>query len=87
MFRVVTLQSQTTQTHQFNSMENTETTAPDLEQLLAEAEERGYRRGLNEKITDIMKSPGEFENNISAESNRSAPPEVLANNRPSIWDL
>ncbi len=67
-------------------MEQTEQT-PSLEQQLAEAEERGYRRGLNEQIESKMQEPGMWESPGAPEP--PAPPEefqILGNRRQSIWE-
>lgn len=63
--------------------------APSLEQQIAEAEERGYRRGLNEQIAAKMNEPGMWES-----ASRDAAPEaaaegfrILDSRRKSIWEL
>lgn len=71
-------------------MEHTEAHEPSLEQQLAEAEERGYRRGLNEQIESRMNEPGTWEGTASAtEPAPGAAPEafrILGSRRRSIWD-
>lgn len=59
-----------------------------LEQQLAEAEERGYRRGLNERIEAKMKEPGTWEDPSQPAAAPKEPEgyEILANMRKSIWD-
>lgn len=47
--------------------------ADDLQARLAEAEERGYRRGLNEQINARMAEPAMYE-------------PLSAPRRPSIWE-
>ncbi len=67
-------------------MEHTENTEPTLEQQLREAEERGYRRGLNEQIESRMAEPGVWE---GPEGGAAAPPaefQILGTRRRSIWD-
>lgn len=62
----------------------------DLEALLAEAEERGYLRGLNERAENLMNRPSVGYSPTSARSDvRTAEDEVmiLNNIRPSIWDV
>lgn len=59
-------------------------TDTDLQKLISEAEERGYNRGLNEKIEKQMATPGVWEQPES-------PPEpetyqILSNRPRSIWD-
>lgn len=56
-----------------------------IEKLIAEAEERGYRRGLNEQIEQQMKQPGVWEAETAAPTADTAPT-VLANRPRSIWD-
>lgn len=56
-----------------------------LKELLAEAEERGYQRGLNARIEEEMKRPGVWEQPPQEE-----PPEeeyqILAHPNRSIWE-
>lgn len=57
-----------------------------LEQQIAEAEERGYRRGLNEQIESKMKEPGVWE---GPEGSEPEPPEefkILGSMSVSIWE-
>lgn len=75
-------------------MENTNNNTPatpaqaaDLERRLAEAEERGYRRGINEQIESRMKEPALWEG--LDDSRRDEPPrefQILGSMRRSIWD-
>ncbi|MCX4331385.1 MAG: hypothetical protein OSJ24_04205 [Muribaculaceae bacterium] len=71
-------------------MEHTEAQEPSLEQQLAEAEERGYRRGLNEQIESRMNEPGTWEGTAPAATPTPGPtPEafrILGATRRSIWD-
>lgn len=71
-------------------MEHTEAQEPSLEQQLAEAEERGYRRGLNEQIESRMNEPGTWEGSTSAATTvPDSTPEafsILGSRRRSIWD-
>lgn len=66
-------------------MEQTEQT-PSLEQQLAEAEERGYRRGLNEQIESKMKEPGMWEGSGAAVASPAEDFQILDGRRRSIWD-
>lgn len=59
---------------------------PTLEQQLAEAEERGYRRGLNEQIEQQMNRPGAWEGSVAASPARGEAYTVLATAPRSIWD-
>lgn len=60
-----------------------------LEQQLAEAEERGYHRGLNEQIAKKMQEPATWESPVE-QANKPATPDdafqILANSHKSIWD-
>ncbi|MDE6535093.1 MAG: hypothetical protein K2K82_03685 [Muribaculaceae bacterium] len=56
-----------------------------LKELLADAEERGYQRGLNARIEEEMKRPGIWEQPPQEE----LPEEdyqILANPRRTPWD-
>lgn len=57
---------------------------PDIEAMLAEAEQRGYLRGRNARIDELMSPPGGAPDN-------AAPPAsteilILNNLRPSVWE-
>lgn len=67
-------------------MEQQEHTTPSLEQQLQEAEERGYRRGLNEQIESKMREPGVWEAPEGAQPEDDQGFEILANHRRSIWE-
>lgn len=58
-----------------------------LEQQLAEAEERGYRRGLNEQIEKKMQEPSVWEDGAAAHAETPAEFQILGNRRKSIWDF
>lgn len=75
--------------------------ADDIEARLAEAENRGYMRGRNERIAELMREPALFERQAAPSSpagqsaaslcqgGDSAPdsqPMILNNPRVSIWD-
>ena len=71
--------------------EETEETTPlpDIASLLAEAEERGYLRGRNEKIAMEMRSPSLWETMRKPEHmpDREKPQPLILNHlRPSVWD-
>lgn len=60
-----------------------------LEQQIAEAEERGYRRGLNEQIESKMREPAMWEGPEDALAAARAPQEefqILAGRRKSVWE-
>lgn len=68
----------------------TETEQPDIADLLADAEQRGYLRGRNENIAQLMRRPGVFERmpdaRSSAEHDAGSEIMVLTRERVSIWD-
>lgn len=78
------------QTHKLQSiMKNTEQTSPSIEQQIADAEERGYRRGLNEQIEKKMQEPAVWEDKSPAHVENTTPPaefQILGTRQPSIWD-
>lgn len=60
---------------------------PDVEQLIAEAEQRGYLRGRNERIEVEMRRPSLLENNRNAERDvEVSQPLILNHLRRSVWD-
>lgn len=61
-------------------------TTDDINRLITEAEERGYRRGLNEQIRKQMEEPGVWEGPGRPPENRPETFEILARQRPSIWN-
>lgn len=71
--------------------------ADDIEARIAEAENRGYLRGRNERIAELMRQPALFERQTSpsardapgamaADSQGDSQPMILNNPRVSIWD-
>lgn len=69
----------------------------DIETRIAEAENRGYLRGRNERIAELMRQPALFERQTSpsardapgamaADSQGDSQPMILNNPRVSIWD-
>ncbi len=59
----------------------------DIEQLIAEAEERGYLRGRNESIASLMGSPSASDPSLPDNSTADRGQTLILNNiRPSIWD-
>lgn len=71
--------------------------ADDIEARIAEAENRGYMRGRNERIAELMRQPALFERQtspsardtpggIAADSQGDSLPMILNNPRVSIWD-
>ncbi len=61
----------------------------DIEALIAEAEQRGYLRGRNERIEQLMDEPGllERDGNGAPGETESEKVEILRHRRISIWDL
>lgn len=70
-----------------------ETTEADIEARIAEAETRGYLRGRNESIAELMREPAVFERQHTPgtpppqENREDSQPMILNNPRVSIWDL
>ena len=65
------------------------TPLPDIATLVAEAEERGYLRGRNEKIAMEMRSPSLWETMREPEhmpDYEKPQPLILNHLRPSVWD-
>lgn len=75
------------------AMEPPETTEADIEARIAEAETRGYLRGRNESIAELMREPAVFERQHAPgtpplpENREDSQPMILNNPRVSIWDL
>ncbi len=65
---------------------------PDTEALIAEAEQRGYLRGLNEQIARHMQQPALWENERRPPAEPSADTDgdyaslFLSALRPGVWD-
>lgn len=76
-----------------DATEPPETTEADIEARIAEAETRGYLRGRNESIAELMREPAVFERQHapgtppSQENREDSQPMILNNPRVSIWDL
>lgn len=69
-------------------MEHTDITPQpaDIERQLAEAEERGYRRGLNEQIESKMREPAMWEGPDGGTPSQPSGFQILEGLRGSIWD-
>ena len=74
-------------------MEHTENTPEaeghDFEAAIAEAEQRGYLRGRNERIEELMQRPGIMERPGTTEINRAdtkGEQGFLSHLKVSIWD-
>lgn len=63
---------------------------PEVEAMIAEAESRGYHRGRNESIANLMASPGDTDPSLSCDANNGDDDDsnilILNTFRPSIWD-
>lgn len=73
------------------SNESAQTPAPpDIEALLAEAEQRGYLRGRNEAIEASMRTPALLENSRLTRARALEEPDpaslFLSRIRPGVWD-
>ncbi len=68
--------------------ENSEiSNSPELRRLIEEAEQRGYIRGRNEQIEQLVMQPLDDDPTLPpAYSDSDSCPSFLANIRPSIWD-
>lgn len=63
--------------------------APDIETVIAEAEQRGYLRGRNERIEELMQRPGILERPGNGElhtAEAKADNGFLSHLKISIWD-
>ena len=61
--------------------------SPELRRLIEEAEQRGYIRGRNEQIEQLVMQPLDDDPTLPpAYSDSDSCPSFLANIRPSIWD-
>lgn len=66
-----------------------ENVAPDVEVLIAEAEQRGYLRGRNESIEELMRRPTMMQTIAPAPpsaTETAEEPAILRHRRISIWD-
>lgn len=67
-------------------------TAEQIGEMMAEAEERGYIRGRNERITALMMRPGLLENPLrpresaTRQSGSDLAEAFLSSLRPNVWD-
>lgn len=63
-------------------------TPEEIERMVAEAEQRGYLRGRNEQIEQLMEAPTGYEPETLGEGGHlKGEPMILGNLKPSIWDL
>ena len=69
--------------------ENSDMIAAEVEAKIAEAEHRGYLRGLNERAERLMQrpAPGETSSEQKAEYHADDEVMLLNNIRKSIWDI
>lgn len=59
---------------------------PKMEQLIAEAEQRGYLRGRNEAVAIEMQRPTQWENETKTPAMQDSESLILNNMRRSVWD-
>lgn len=60
--------------------------ADDMARLIEEAEQRGYIRGRNERIEEIVIKPLEPDGDPKADGDDDSCPEFLSRLRPGFWD-
>ncbi len=70
--------------------ESGEMTMEQVEELVAAAEHRGYLRGRNESIEELMRKPGMLERGDTGRKDAAGvqcdAPEILSRRRVSIWE-
>lgn len=68
----------------------TDIMTPEVRRLIAEAEQRGYLRGLNERAEEMMRRPALLENTRLNRKDEDAGAEMtstfLRGLRPGVWD-
>ena len=72
-----------------NTTEAPAATSPDdIQQLIAEAEERGYLRGRNENIANLMQAPPDALPDVDSPTDTATSGHILILNnlKPGIWD-
>ena len=80
-------ESETEETPEAESPAESVPDVPDIERLVAEAEERGYKRGRNERIAELMENPSAADVSLPDDAPAEEPEILILNNiRPSIWD-
>lgn len=66
---------------------NAEAVTPtEVESLVAEAEQRGYVRGRNERIELEMHQPPMWNGDVPESNERESQPSILNNMRRSVWE-
>lgn len=58
----------------------------DISRMIEEAEQRGYLRGRNEKITETVMSPDNSQPEACEEDCEDSCPSFLAHIRPGFWE-
>ncbi|MBQ7041871.1 MAG: hypothetical protein IJN66_04095 [Muribaculaceae bacterium] len=85
----IAIESETTPSTELPIQTEVPTQQPDIATLIAEAEERGYLRGRNEKIAMEMRSPSLWETMREPDDkpeHEKPQPLILNHLRPSVWD-
>lgn len=59
---------------------------PEVRRLIEEAEQRGYIKGRNEQIDQVVMQPLDNPYQMPAYNDSDSCPSFLANIRPSVWD-
>lgn len=80
------IQDSQPQTVEQASQSSTSENNPDMEQLIAEAEQRGYLRGRNEAVAIEMQRPAQWENETKLPAMSDSESLILNNMRRSVWD-
>ena len=80
------IQDSQPQTVEQASQSSTSGNNPDMEQLIAEAEHRGYLRGRNEAVAIEMQRPAQWENETKLPAMPDSESLILNNMRRSVWD-
>ncbi len=72
-----------------SQIDTPEVEQPDITKMIAEAEERGYLRGINEQIEKRMSAPGLLEIPLPDSEKGENPRrcQILNAVRPCIWDI
>lgn len=72
--------------HGAGAASESDSTATDMARLIEEAEQRGYLRGRNEKITETVMSPESIGPADDEDDAENSCPSFLAHIRPGFWE-